>query len=200
MLFYMVVAGAFLHGQDNVEGDVFGGTDLGGGWLFSEWYGIYNASFYPWIFHNEHGWQYVFEGETDGELYLHDLQSEDWWFTSELLYPSFFSFGRRTWNHYFEETVNPRQFVDLQSREFWRDISERAALEALYEATGGPSWNRGHWGIALPLGEWHGVGVDNQGRVISIDLSNNGLTGEIPEELGYPGQAAVAWTSSLQYA
>ena len=34
------------------------------------------------------------EGETDGELYLYDLRSEDWWFTSESIYPSFYSFGR----------------------------------------------------------------------------------------------------------
>lgn len=89
---------------------------------FSEWFGIYNDSFYPWIFHNEHGWQYVFEVENDGELYLYDLRSEDWWFTSESIYPSFFSFGRGTWNWFFEETVNPRQFVDLESGDFWRDI------------------------------------------------------------------------------
>ena len=120
-LFYMAVAGAFLHGQDNVEGDGFGGTDLGSGWLFSEWFGYYSVSFHPWIFHNEHGWQYVSEGENDGELYLYDLRSEDWWFTSESFYPSFFSFGRRTWNSYFLETVNPRQFVDLESGDFWWD-------------------------------------------------------------------------------
>ena len=81
--------------------------------------------------------------------------------------------------------MNPRQFVDLESDEFWRDISERAVLEALYEATGGPNWdNRGHWGIALPLGEWHGVIVDDRGRVIWIDLNVNNLRGEIPVELG----------------
>ena len=193
MLFYMALTGAFLHGQDDVEGDVFGGIDLGGGWLFSEWFGVCNVSGYPWIFHNEHRWQYVFEGENDGELYLYDLQSEDWWFTSESIYPSFFSFGRRTWNHYFRETVNPRQFVDLESREFWsleipnetEEISERAVLEALYEATGGPDWaDRDNWRTDLALGEWYGVDVDHQGRVISIDLFANNLTGEIPAELG----------------
>ena len=152
---------------------------------FSEWFGIYNDSFYPWIFHNEHGWQYVFEVENDGELYLYDLRSEDWWFTSESIYPSFFSFGRGTWNWFFEETVNPRQFVDLESGDFWRDISERAALEALYEATGGPNWRiRTNWRTDRALGEWYGVGVDDQGPVIWIDLDSNNLTGEIPEELG----------------
>ena len=193
MLFYMAFGGAFSHGQDDVEGGVLGGTDLGSGWVFSEWFGIYNGSFYPWIFHNQHGWQYVSEGEDDGELYLYDLRSEDWWFTSESIYPSFFSFGRRTWNYYFEETVNPRQFVDLESEDFWsleipdetEEISEREALEAFYEATGGPDWaNSSNWRTNLVLGEWHGVDVDDQGRVISIDLAENNLMGEIPAELG----------------
>ena len=152
---------------------------------FSEWFGIYNDSFYPWIFHNEHGWQYVFEVENDGELYLYDLRSEDWWFTSESIYPSFFSFGRGTWNWFFEETVNPRQFVDLESGDFWRDISERAALEALYEATGGPNWRiRTNWRTDRALGEWYGVSVDDQGPVIWIDLDSNNLRGELPGELG----------------
>ena len=119
MLFYMAVAVAFLHGQDYTEGDVFGGMDLGGGWLFSEWYGNYNPSQYPWIYHKTHGFQFVFEGENEGDLFLFDSQSQDWWFTSELIYPSFFSFNSSTWNFYFYDTVNPRQFVDLQSGDFW---------------------------------------------------------------------------------
>ena len=152
---------------------------------FSEWFGIYNDSFYPWIFHNEHGWQYVFEVENDGELYLYDLPSEDWWFTSESIYPSFFSFGRGTWNWFFEETVNPCQFVDLESGDFWRDISERAALETLYEATGGPNWRiRTNWRTNRAVGEWYGVSVDDQGRVIWIDLDSNNFRGELPGELG----------------
>ena len=124
MLFCMAVAGAFSHGQDNVEGGVLEGIDLGSGWVSSEWFGIYNVSYHPWIFHNEHGWQYVIEGKNDGELYLYDLRSKDWWFTSESFYPSFFSFGRRTWNWFFEETVNPRQFVDLESKESWTDSAD----------------------------------------------------------------------------
>ena len=40
-------------------------------------------------------------------------------------------------------------------------ISEQAALTALYETTGGPNWtSRGNWGTGRPLGEWHGVSVD----------------------------------------
>ena len=64
-------------------------------------------------------------------------------------------------------------------------ISEQAALTALYEFTGGPDWNNsGNWGTGRPLGEWHGITVDDQGRVTKLILTANGLSGAIPPELG----------------
>ena len=64
-------------------------------------------------------------------------------------------------------------------------ISEQAALTALYETTGGPDWtSRGNWGTDRPLGEWHGVSVDEQGRVTGLILTDNGLSGGFPPELG----------------
>ena len=58
------------------------------------------------------------------------------------------------------------------------------ALESLYNATNGPSWeNSENWLTNAPLDEWHGVTVDCDGSVIGLDLSANGLTGQIPGEL-----------------
>ena len=63
---------------------------------------------------------------------------------------------------------------------------DRAALEALYHATGGTSWtNRTNWLSTKPLDEWYGVTVDNNGCVTNLDLSNNQLTGTLPLQLGY---------------
>lgn len=63
--------------------------------------------------------------------------------------------------------------------------SDRAALVALYEAAGGPNWeNNASWLTDAPLGQWHGVGTDDEGRVVSLKLRGNGLEGEIPPELG----------------
>ena len=58
---------------------------------------------------------------------------------------------------------------------------DRAALVALYNATGGPNWriNR-NWLSAAPLDQWYGVRTDANGRVTELDLYFNGLTGEIP--------------------
>ncbi|MYA83454.1 MAG: hypothetical protein F4155_14330 [Acidimicrobiales bacterium] len=63
--------------------------------------------------------------------------------------------------------------------------SDRAALEALFAATGGDTWNRnGLWGSAAPLGQWHGVTTDSDGRVVRLELPSNGLSGELPESIG----------------
>ena len=63
--------------------------------------------------------------------------------------------------------------------------TDRAALEALYDATGGPGWTDStNWRTAAPLDEWHGVSTDTAGRVTRLDLPGNGLTGPIPAALG----------------
>ncbi len=63
--------------------------------------------------------------------------------------------------------------------------SDRAALIALYNATDGPNWrNSTNWLSDNPLGEWHGVTTDGEGRVLQLILTDNQLSGEIPSELG----------------
>ena len=61
---------------------------------------------------------------------------------------------------------------------------DRAALVALYNATGGENWTiKDNWLSDRPLGEWHGVAT-LEGRVTLLDLTNNDLKGELPAELG----------------
>ena len=63
--------------------------------------------------------------------------------------------------------------------------TDRAALTALYNATGGPSWTRSdNWLSSGPLSEWHGVQVDTDGRVTSLALGGNNLTGSLPAQIG----------------
>ena len=63
--------------------------------------------------------------------------------------------------------------------------SDRAALVALYNATDGDNWaNNIGWLTDAPIGRWHGVTTDNNGRVTSLFLDSNQLTGAIPAELG----------------
>ena len=55
---------------------------------------------------------------------------------------------------------------------------DRAALEALYNATDGPNWrNSVNWlSDDAPIGTWFGVSTDGNGCVLVLYLDNNGLS------------------------
>ena len=75
-----------------------------------------------------------------------------------------------------------------------RKEAERAALVALYNATGGPNWtNNANWVSGQPVGRWRGVTTDPSGQVVGLSLPENRLNGEIPSELG--GLANLTWLS-----
>ena len=65
---------------------------------------------------------------------------------------------------------------------------ENADLEALiafYNATDGDHWRDStNWLTAAPLSEWHGVSTNSEGRVVSLDLEFNSLSGAVPPEIG----------------
>ena len=61
---------------------------------------------------------------------------------------------------------------------------DRAALVALYNATGGANWtNNTNWLTTAPVGQWYGVTTDANGWVTELNLTRNQLKGEIPPEL-----------------
>ena len=65
--------------------------------------------------------------------------------------------------------------------------TDRAALVALYNATGGANWDNDkkvNWKSNSPLNNWYGVTTDDNGRVIKLELSDSRLCGEIPAQLG----------------
>ena len=63
--------------------------------------------------------------------------------------------------------------------------TDKAALVALYNATGGPNWaNNRNWLSDRPIGEWSRVSTDGDGRVTGLWLDGNQLRGSIPSELG----------------
>ncbi len=67
--------------------------------------------------------------------------------------------------------------------------TDRAALEAIYNATGGDSWNwpvrytTHNWMSDKPLNEWAGVHVENN-RVTHLLLPNKNLVGALPPNIG----------------
>ncbi|MYB06634.1 MAG: hypothetical protein F4Y24_09810 [Gemmatimonadetes bacterium] len=62
---------------------------------------------------------------------------------------------------------------------------DRKILEALYESAVGGAWtNADGWLGDGPLGDWHGVEVSPSGRVSTLDLQSNGLSGTLPSRMG----------------
>jgi len=79
-----------------------------------------------------------------------------------------------------ELSASARVTVVLES------AADRAALAAFHQSAGGGNWvNRTNWLSDAPVAEWYGIGIDHgSGRVVSIILSNNGLEGSIPPQIG----------------
>ena len=58
-------------------------------------------------------------------------------------------------------------------------------LEALFESTRGAGSTRsGNWLTDASLDTWYGINVNNQGRIVALDLGQDNLQGTIPPELG----------------
>ena len=95
--------------------------------------------------------------------------------------------SNNTWGHGFAQL--PSSQIPETRKE-----AERAALVALYNAAGGPNWtNNANWVSGQPVGRWRGVTTDPSGQVVGLSLPENGLTGEIPSELG--SLANLTWLS-----
>ncbi len=62
---------------------------------------------------------------------------------------------------------------------------DRATLMDLHDSAGGASWTNGeNWGSDEPVGSWYGVEANADARVTALRLSENGLSGQLPEGLG----------------
>ncbi|WP_396632239.1 thrombospondin type 3 repeat-containing protein [Maribacter sp. R86514] len=60
--------------------------------------------------------------------------------------------------------------------------TDRDALIALYNSTGGDNWTNS-WDLSADMNTWYGVSTNTDGRVIHLRLQNNNLTGVLPPEI-----------------
>ena len=76
-----------------------------------------------------------------------------------------------------EEPQDPDQSDDCGD-------DDRENLVSFYDATDGDNWlENTDWKSEEPLDQWYGVDTDEEENVVSLRLSDNGLSGEIQEEL-----------------
>ena len=70
--------------------------------------------------------------------------------------------------------------------------ADRTALVALYNSANGPNWeDKTNWNSAEPISSWFGVTTDDNGRVIELNLRENGLSGSLSTAIGQLGQLKV---------
>ncbi|CAB1103820.1 unnamed protein product [Ectocarpus sp. CCAP 1310/34] len=56
--------------------------------------------------------------------------------------------------------------------------TDREALGAFYNATGGPNWeHNNNWNADADPSEWLGIETNDQGRVVRLSLGSNNLQG-----------------------
>lgn len=97
----------------------------------------------------------------------------------------------------FTVTDNNQTDVDVPVtlRESADNIKDYVALKEIWEAMGGPNWSYNgqsypkgvNWDFNKDIdmwGEQPGVGLDNNGRVISLNIGEFGATGEVPAAIG----------------
>jgi RHS repeat-associated protein len=92
----------------------------------------------------------------------------------------------------FTSTLSTAEAInsDLETSFNCPNVIDYDALIALYNSTNGSSWiNNTGWidgaaGIDCDVCNWYGVACDFNGRVTKLNLPNNGLTGNIPTEIG----------------
>jgi len=99
-------------GQSGVSGWRSGESDLGGGWKWTNWFGYYNTSNEPWIYHQQHGWLYPFDSDNSAVFFWYnDMQQFVW--TNPATYPNLYRFGANaTWLWYLKDSANPRWFYN----------------------------------------------------------------------------------------
>jgi alpha-tubulin suppressor-like RCC1 family protein len=88
---YAVAAGAYhsLYLKRVVPDPLLGGSPLSGlvGWYESDWFGYYNTTFAPWLFHADHGWLYLYPGSVHYGMLVYDHAMGAWWTSRSPCYP-----------------------------------------------------------------------------------------------------------------
>ena len=102
----VVQAGAAAPGWDA------GYTDLGGGWRRLAWFGDYAVmALEGWIWHYKHGFFYVANTSTPGDVWLY-ANDMGWLYTGNALYPFLYRSNDSAWLWY-NGSTNPRWFRNM---------------------------------------------------------------------------------------
>jgi len=89
-------------------------TNLGGGNWSSSWFGDFNVTFYPWIYHAQHGSMYTF-GSDPASIWLWTTDMGFVW-TGSGVYPWLWRNQDGTWIYYAKGSQSPRWFFNWNTQ------------------------------------------------------------------------------------
>lgn len=84
-------------------------------WLFTTFYGWFIADDFPFLYHPNHGTQYIDPTSTSPDFYIFDQSIGSWLLISSLYYPNIFVFNTNEWVYYFLDSG-----ANGANREFYR--------------------------------------------------------------------------------
>ena len=137
-------------------------------------------------------------------------ETQEQWFRERLTkqqfsedLPEIFGFLAKIYESYqVEPYVAPTPVATFTPTPIARSVSpDRAVLVTLYNATDGANWsNNSNWLSDTPIGQWHGVTINDEGQVTTLTLVENRLSGELPSDLGSLAklESLYLWSNRLE--
>jgi hypothetical protein len=105
-------------GKTCIEGPSWSDADKkSGDWYHSDWYGWVSAENVGdgWIYHVDHGWQYVSDLGGNNGIVFWDVATKCWWFTGKAFYPYLYNYTKGKWYYYAGGTAPKRWFYDYDA-------------------------------------------------------------------------------------
>ena len=94
-----------------IEGTPWNATDAGDGWMWLQWFGYFNANYYPWIYHSTLGWLYAF-GASSNSIWFWDQTMSAFLWTNASIYPFAYRASDGVWLYYVVGSSNPQLFYN----------------------------------------------------------------------------------------
>jgi hypothetical protein len=106
-----------------VSSSVWGSaTGLGGGWRHLDWFGVFYADSFPWLYHPQLGWTY--QGGSDaGDLWMWQ-GGLGWVWTSATAYPNLYRANTDSWVWFEPNTSGGTSQLYNYDTQLWEDFSQ----------------------------------------------------------------------------
>lgn len=102
------------------------GVSLGNGWMQRDWFGVYYATSYPWVYHENLGWSYIKEQESDQAWVYRELLG--WLWAERNSFPHLYMDERTEWTYL--DLKQPRTTLYDYRYGEWFDPEKTYSIEA----------------------------------------------------------------------